>query len=251
VLMMGAVWGALAGNRLERFLAPERSLDLVSRNGKTQLVITLKDFEVQRDTAGRPEQFRSTLLLKGSGEPFLEEISVNHPLRHRGITIYQADWALAGITLQIGRSPELQLPLQNFPELGDQIWGLVLPTRPDGSEPVFLSLESEQGPVTILDENGNKLALMRPGGLATEVKGIPMKVISVLPSSGLLLKRDPGVPLVYLGFGILLTGGGLSLIATKQVWIISEDGKLHVGGICNRNLAGFSQELPKLFASID
>ena len=30
LLMLGAVWGALAGNRLERFLAPERTLDLLS-----------------------------------------------------------------------------------------------------------------------------------------------------------------------------------------------------------------------------
>ena len=37
--------------------------------------------------------------------------------------------------MQIGRSPELQLPLQTYPELGEQVWGLVLPTRPDGSEP--------------------------------------------------------------------------------------------------------------------
>ena len=102
LLMLGAVWGALAGNRLERFLAPNRSLDLLDRNGNTQLAITLEDFNIERDPAGRPEQFRSLLVLSDSDTP--EEISVNHPLRHRGITIYQADWSLAAITVQIGRS---------------------------------------------------------------------------------------------------------------------------------------------------
>ncbi len=248
LLMLGAVWGALAGNRLERFLAPDRTLDLLSPSGDRQLSITLQDFQIERDPAGRPEQFRSLLALSDSETP--EEISVNHPLRHRGITIYQADWALAAIGVQIGRSPELQLPLQTYPELGDQVWGLVLPTRPDGSEPVFLSLESEQGPVSVYDSDGSALTLLRPGGPAEEVKGLPLRVASVLPASGLLLKRDPGVPLVYLGFGVLLLGGGLSLVATRQLWAVFSDGQLHVGGLCNRNLAAFAQELPLLLQRV-
>ena len=248
LLMLGAVWGALAGNRLERFLAPERSLDLLARNGDNQLTITLQDFEVERDAAGRPEQFRSELLLEGPSERLETEISVNHPLRHRGITIYQADWSLAAINLQIGGSPVLQLPLQTFPQLGEQVWGIVLPTRPDGTAPVLLSLESEQGPVQVFGEDGERIALLRPGGPAEEVRGLPLRVASVLPASGLLLKRDPGVPLVYLGFAVTLLGGGLSLVATRQLWAIAADGQLHVGGLCNRNLAAFAQELPGLLA---
>ena len=248
LLMLGAAWGALAGNRLERFLAPERSLDLLNREGENQLSITLTDFRIERDPAGRPEQFRSILNLVEPGSELDQsrEISVNHPLRHRGITIYQADWSLAAITLQIGRSPELQLPLRTFPELGDQVWGLVLPTRPDGTQPVLLSLESEQGPVQVFDEDGSRLALLRPGGEAIEVKGLPLRVASVLPASGLLLKRDPGVPLVYLGFAVTLIGGGLSLVATRQLWAIATKEQLHVGGICNRNLTAFAMELPTL-----
>lgn len=253
LLMLGAAWGGLAGNRLERFLAPNRSLDLLNRNGDNQLSITLNSFEIERDPAGRPEQFRSELLLDDgdSYEPKTFEISVNHPLRHRGVTIYQADWSLATITLRIGRSPELELPLQTFPELGDQIWGLVLPTRPDGTEPVLLSLESEQGPVQVFDAEGVRIASIRPGGRAEEIKGLPLQVVSVMPASGLLLKRDPGVPLVYLGFAITLLGGALSLIATRQIWAISNPGQLHVAGLCNRNLAGFANELPQLLRSAE
>ena len=246
LLMVGAAWGALAGNRLERFLAPGRSLDLLDRDGVSQLAITLERFAIERDPAGRPEQFRSALNLQGAERSLQAEISVNHPLRHRGITIYQADWSLATVSLQIGRSPVLELPLQTYPELGDQIWGLVLPTRPDGSEPVFLSLETEQGPATVFDADGQQIAQLRPGGPAVEVKGLPLRVDSVLPASGLLLKRDPGVPLVYLGFAVLLVGGGLSLIATRQLWAVAADGQLYAGGLCNRNLSAFANELPLL-----
>jgi cytochrome c biogenesis protein len=167
LLMLGAAWGLpWRGNRLERFLAPGRSLDLLDRDGDTSQLTHSPwiAFAVERDPAGRPEQFRSLLSLSDSSEP--EEISVNHPLRHRGITIYQADWSLAAISVQIGRSPVLQQPLQTYPELGEQVWGLVLPTRPDGSQPVFLSLDNEKGPVLVYDSDGQVVTRLRPGGPA-------------------------------------------------------------------------------------
>ena len=260
VLMLGAAWGALGGQRAEQYLAPGRSLELMDSRGSSQLTLALDHFSIQRDPAGRPEQFTSQLRIlegDGSGGSLLKqaEISVNHPLRFQGVTLYQADWALATISLQLGKSPLLELPLQSFPQLGEQIWGIVLPTRPDGSEPVLLSLGSEQGPVEIYGADGISLARLAPGGPAVEVKGLPIRVESVLPASGILLKRDPGVPLVYTGFAIALAGGGLSLLATRQLWAIAEQpagqaGQLHVAGLCNRNLTGFAAELPQMLAQL-
>ncbi len=255
LLMLGAAWGSLGGNRLERFLAPGRSLDLLDRSGNSQLTLRLDQFTIERDPAGRTEQFRSQLSLQppGDQEAVFKEISVNHPLRYRGMTVYQADWSLATITVQLGRSPLLQLPLQNFPELGDQLWGLVLPTRPDGSEPVLLTLGSEAGPVQVFGEGGELITNLRPGGSSVEVNGLPLRVVEVMPASGLLLKRDPGVPLVYSGFAITLLGGGLSLVATRQLWAVEDPKhqKLHIAGLCNRNLSGFAQEFPTLLSKAD
>ena len=259
VLMLGAAWGAVAGQRAEQYLAPGRSLELMDSRGSSKLTLALDNFSIQRDPAGRPEQFTSQLrILEGDGSSgsLLKQaqISVNHPLRFQGVTLYQADWALAAISLQLGRSPLLQLPLQSFPQLGEQVWGLVLPTRPDGSEPVLLSLGSEQGPVEVYGADGSPLGQISPGGEALEVKGLPIRVASVLPASGILLKRDPGVPLVYAGFAIALAGGGLSLLATRQLWAIAEEGpgpgQLHVAGLCNRNLTGFAAELPQLLSQL-
>jgi len=63
VLMVGAAWGALAGQRLEQFLAPGRELELLDSRGRTQLTVALDAFAIERDPAGRPEQFRSQLRL--------------------------------------------------------------------------------------------------------------------------------------------------------------------------------------------
>ena len=258
LLMVGASWGALGGQRLEQFLAPGHDLELMDSRGNTRLTVALDRFAIQRDPAGRPEQFTSNLRIlppapaDGTPAPPPEpaQISVNHPLRTRGITLYQADWALAAIDLQLGRSPVLQLPLQPFPQLGEQVWGLILPTRPDGSQPVLLALRSEDGPVDVYGPDGGSLASLVPGGEAVEVRGIPIRVAGVLPASGILLKRDPGVPLVYTGFAVALLGGGLSLIATRQIWAVAEQGRLHVGGLCNRNLTAFAAELPLLLKDL-
>jgi cytochrome c biogenesis protein len=259
VLMVGAAWGSLGGQRLERYLAPGNELELLNSRGDSQVTVALEDFAIERDPAGRPEQFRSQLkLTPGNGDgpknstSDSREISVNHPLRYRGMTLYQADWALAAIELQLGKSPILQLPLQSFPQLGDQVWGIVLPTRPDGSNPVLLALSSEQGPVTAYSADALELGSLIPGGEPVEIAGIPLRIAGVVPASGILLKRDPGVPLVYAGFAIALAGGGLSLVATRQLWAIAEPErqKLHVGGLCNRNLTAFAQELPALLAEL-
>ena len=260
VLMVGSAWGALAGQRLEQFLAPGRELELLDRQGQPQVTLALDAFAISRDPAGRPEQFTSRLRLIPPAAPSSmttqeAEISVNHPLRYRGMTLYQADWTLAAIQIQLGRSPVLELPLQRFPQLGEQVWGLLLPTRPDGSQPVLLTLTSEVGPVEVFAADGSSLALLQPGGEPQEVQGLPIRVAGVLPASGILLKRDPGVPLVYSGFAIALVGGGLSLVATRQLWVVEEqrDGgrRLHAAGLCNRNLTAFARELPTLLAGIE
>ena len=254
LLLFGSAWGSLQGQRIERFLVPGRSFELLNKEGQTQLTLRLNNFQIERDPAGRTEQFRSNIEIiePGQNQGLTKEASVNHPIRFKGMTVYQADWSLVAITIQIGQSPELQLPLQSFPELGEQIWGLVLPTNTDGSNPVLISVSSEKGPVQIFDENGQLLGSLRPGSDSKEIKGIPIRIIKVLPASGLLLKRDPGVPIVYTSFAITLIGGALSILATRQLWAIAEPDKylVHIGALSNRNLSSLANEMPQLIAFI-
>ena len=247
LLMIGATFGSLNGKTIERFLAPGRSIDLLNNNKEKGLTIKLKNFQIERDPQGRAEQYRSIVKVTDLNGNYEEkEISVNYPLRYKGLTLYQADWSLAAITIQFDNSPKLQIPIESIPDLGEQVWGAIIPTQKNGQEQVLLTVSSELGPVTFYDNDGTRLTSLGINNEA-EVKGTLIKIISIIPSSGLLLKSDPGVPLVYTSFAIILIGGSLSIVSTNKIWVLHEKEKslIYIGGLSNRNLSGLSKELPK------
>jgi len=253
LLMVGATYGSLNGKTIEKFLAPGRSLDLLNTNEEKGLTVKLQSFQIDRDPKGIAEQYRSIVnIIEPNGTNETKEISVNYPLRYKGLTLYQADWALAAITIQIDNSPKLQIPIESIPELGEQVWGTIIPTQKNGKDPILLTVNSELGPVIIYDNDGTRIMTLGINKEA-EVKESLIKIINIIPSSGLLLKRDPGVPIVYTSFAIILIGGSLSLISTKKIWIIQEKENplIYIGGLSNRNLSGLSKELPKLISLLD
>ncbi len=253
ILMAGATYGSLNGQTIEKFLAPGRSIDLLDNNKEKRLTIELQRFQIERDPQGRAEQYRSIVnFIAPNGNNIEKEIRVNYPLRYKGLTLYQADWSLSALTIQIDNSPKLQIPIESIPDLGEQVWGTLIPTKKDGTDPVLLTVNSELGPVIIYDNDGTRLVNLSINKEA-EVKGSLIKIINIIPSSGLLLKRDPGVPIVYTSFAIILIGGSLSLISTKKIWIIYEKEKsiIYIGGLSNRNLFGLSKELPELINCLD
>ena len=253
LLMVGATYGSLNGQTIERFMVPGRSIDLLNRNQEKGLTIQLQKFQIERDSQGRAEQYRSKVnIIEPNGNIETKEISVNYPLRYKGLTLYQADWSLAAITVQFKNSPKLQIPIKSLPELGDQVWGTLIPTKNDGKDPILLTVNNELGPVTIYDDDGTKMIKLSTNKEA-EVKGTVLKIINIIPSSGLLLKRDPGVPIVYTSFAIILLGGSLSIINTKKIWVLHEKEKsiIYIGGLSNRNLSGLSKELPTFISFLD
>ena len=253
LLMIGATYGSLNGKTIEKFLAPGRSIDLLNNNKEKGLTIKLENFQIERDPQGRAEQYRSIVnIIDPDGNNQSKEISVNYPLRYKGLTLYQADWSLAAITIKIENSPKLQIPIELIPELGEQVWGTIIPTKKDGQDPILITVNSELGPVSIFDSDGTFLTNLTPNK-EIKVKDTLIKIINIIPSSGLLLKHDPGVPLVYTSFAIILMGGSLSLISTKKIWVLHEEGKsmIYIGGISNRNLSGLTKELPKFISLLE
>ncbi len=254
LLMIGSTLGAIQGEKVESFISKGRSIDLISPNKQNRLSFELQDFYIERSPNGQPEQFTSSLKLIDQSEPnpIYKEISVNHPLRYNGLTIYQADWALSSITITIGQSPKLQLPLTLLPELGEQVWGVVLPEMKQDEGRILLTLTSEDGPVKAFNEKGRLIGITRAKAKPIKINNLEINLIDISPNSGILIKYDPGVPLVYIGFAIALIGSLASIISTKLLWAISKEEiqSLYIGGLSNRDLSGFSKEFPTFIQAI-
>ena len=71
-------------------------------------------------------------------------------------------------------------------------------------------------------------------------------LLEVLSSTGLQIKMDPGIPLIYLGFFFLMLSTLMSYITYSQVWVFQKNQQLFVGGNTNRALFDFELEFLKI-----
>jgi cytochrome c biogenesis protein len=213
--------------------------------------VRVNRFWIDYTPEGNIDQFYSDLsVLDRSGDEIdRKTIFVNQPLRHRGVTLYQADWGVAAVRVKLNNSPVLQLPMQQIENDGPRFWGTWLPTKPDMSEGVTLLASDLQGSVLIYDNAGQLISTVRKG-MAAEVNGVRLSLVDVVGSTGLQIKADPGIPLVYGGFGLLMLGVIMSYVSHSQVWALAQEGTVYVGGRTNRAQVAFERELLALLEAV-
>lgn len=201
---------------------------------------------------GEIDQFYSDLsvLDKDGKEVDRKTIHVNEPLKHKGVTLYQADWSIAAIQVRLNNSPVLQSPMARIDQGGGRIWGTWLPLKPDMSDGVSLVAKDLQGLLLVYDMNGKLIATVRKG-MAVDVKGLKLSIVDLIGSTGLQIKADPGIPIVYLGFGLLMLGVIMSYISHSQIWGLEKDGAVYIGGRTNRAQVSFEREFLGILEAID
>ncbi|WP_413159943.1 cytochrome c biogenesis protein [Capilliphycus salinus ALCB114379] len=207
--------------------------------------VRVNKFWIDYTPDGTIDQFYSDLsVLDNNGsEVDRQTIHVNKPLKHNGVTFYQADWGIAGIRIRINRSPVLQLPMAQLNPGGNgRIWGTWIPTKPDLSAGVSLLARDLQGTLLLYDNEGQLVSTLRPG-MSTEVNGVTLFVDEVVGSTGLQIKADPGIPIVYLGFGLLMVSVLMSYVSHSQIWVLEADNRLYLGGKTNRAKVVFEREV--------
>jgi cytochrome c biogenesis protein len=254
LILVGAIWGAMTG-----FIAQE-----MVPSGSTFQVTNIVDagpwaapqipknwsvrvnrFWIDYTPEGGINQFYSDLSVLDNQKKEVDKqtIYVNKPLRYRGVTLYQTDWGIAAVQVQLNKSPIFQIPMARLNTNGTQrIWGTWIPTKPDLSAGVSLLAKDLQGTLLVYDVNGQLVSTVRPG-MATEVNGVTLKVVDVIGSTGLQIKADPGIPMVYTGFGLLMLGVIMSYVSHSQIWALQKDGRFYIGGRTNRAQVAFEREV--------
>ncbi|WP_121970552.1 cytochrome c biogenesis protein [Leptolyngbya sp. BC1307] len=204
-------------------------------------------FWIDYSPEGRVDQFYSDLsVLDDSGtEVKRKTIWVNQPLRYKNVTLYQADWSVAAVKVRMNNSPIFNLPMAELKTDSGRVWGTWVPTKPDMSEGVSLVAQDLQGTLLVYDMTGQLVSTVRAGG-STQVNGITLFVDDIIGSTGLQIKADPGIPVVYLGFGLLMLGVMMSYVSHSQIWALQTADTLYIGGRTNRAQVTFERELLKL-----
>ena len=249
ILLIGSAYGSFTSQSKEQYLLPGESLDLVNESTNSKASVKLVDFSIERESDGIPKQFISKLDFS-SEDLKLNEIKtaeVNRPIRFQGLTIYQADWAISNVVLEIDNIL-YQLQLKEIPEIGNQVWGVLVELGSETKKNFLLTIDNENGPLKISNiENfsGNNLYINDD---PLEVNSSKVSLKKIIPSSGLIIKNDPSIPFIYFSFILIIFGTIISLIPTNQLWILvnKESQKLSIGGLSNKNLVGFKKEFFKL-----
>ncbi|PSB18070.1 cytochrome C biogenesis protein CcsB [filamentous cyanobacterium CCP2] len=215
--------------------------------------VKVNRFWIDYTPDGTIDQFYSDLsvLDQAGQEVDRQTIHVNKPLRHQGVTLYQADWAISAIRVRVNNSPFLQIPMAQLDTGGQgRVWGTWIPTKPDMSEGVSVIAKDLQGMLLIYGMDGQLVGTVREG-MSTEVNGVTLAIAEVVGSTGLQIKADPGIPLVYTGFGLLMLSVMMSYVSHSQIWALqSEDGSLYVGGRTNRAQVAFEREMVEILDQV-
>ncbi len=253
VLLIGSAYGSFANQSKERYLVPGESLDLINESTNSKVNIKLENFLIQRESDGIPKQFISKLDFS-SGDFKLNEIKtakVNKPIRFNGLTIYQADWAISDVVLEIDNI-FYQLKLREIPEIGNQVWGILVELGSENKKDYLLTIDNENGPLRISNLENFSEKILYLNGDSVEVNSSQLSLRKIIPSSGLIIKNDPSIPFIYFSFIFIIFGTIISLIPTDQLWILvnKQSKKLFIGGLSNKNLVGFKKEFFKLAEEI-
>ena len=151
-LLIGSAYGNLANETKEQFLRPNEVLNLINDSSNEELTIKLKNFFIERELDGKPKQFMSNLYFEtpDSNEIEIRKTEVNHPIRYKGLTIYQADWKLSNVVLKIDNII-YQIELKPILEISDQIWGVLIEIGKENPKNFLLTVDNENGPVKFFD----------------------------------------------------------------------------------------------------
>lgn len=262
IVLLGGVWGIFTGFFAQEMIPTGNTFKVqniiesgpFSRSHIPQdWSVKVNRFWIDYTNDGAIDQFYSDLSIISDRQDELKRktIYVNEPLRYDGVTFYQTNWSIAAVKVQLNNSPIFQLPMAKLDTVGSgKIWGTWIPTKPDLSEGVSLLARDLQGTALIYNQQGELASAVRVGQ-SVAIDNVNLKLVDLIGSTGLQIKADPGVPIVYAGFGLLMLGVVMSYFSHSQIWALETNNDFYFGGKTNRAQVSFEREIIEIIEQLD
>jgi cytochrome c biogenesis protein len=76
-------------------------------------------------------------------------------------------------------------------------------------------------------------------------------LLDLLPATGLQIKYDPSIIIIYFGFGLLMITSCLSYLPYNQIWIFNKKNTSWIGSSTNRGKISLEIEFENLIREIE
>jgi cytochrome c biogenesis protein len=165
-------------------------------------------------------------------------------LRYQNVDFYQSDWNLLGIRVKKTSENKIyEFPLFSLKKT-NKSWITWIESSNKKYSVVFDQL---QNCFLVYDESGKFLSVNNLGDSIFD----DFIIVDILPSTGLLIKYDPSIPLIYLGFGLLMITTSSSFLPYSQLWIFTKKDTSWIGGLTNRGKIQLEIDFENLIRSIE
>ena len=252
LILLGTIIGSLFGFKAQEIVPKTENFHIqnILTNGQLALIpktsTRINDFWITYTKNKTVSQFYSdiSVLSHKGNEIKRKTIAVNYPLIYKGVYYYQTDWNLIGLRFQTLANEIVEYPLVNILANQNKVWLTWIPTNQNLNKGIVIIIDNLQGYCSIYDDKGiflGNLELNETLQLKT-----PYSLIEILSSTGLQIKTDPGIPVIYSGFFFLMVSTLISYITYSQIWIIQKNRKLFIGGTTNRAIFDFELEFFKI-----
>ena len=255
LILIGTVLGAVNGFKAQEIIPKTETFHIqnILSNGQFTVIpkvsTRINDFWITYTKQTTINQFYSdiSILNVEGNEIDRKTIYVNSPAQYRGIKYYQTDWNLIGLRIENENHEVLQYPLINFGNTQNKIWITWIPKTFDFDTGIIVLMDNLQGYCSIYNEFGEFLGNLELNEFGN--RNFPITLIDILSSTGLQIKTDPGIPLIYTGFFFLMISTLISYITYSQIWVIKQNKNLFIGGTTTRATFEFEIEFFKLIKS--
>jgi cytochrome c biogenesis protein len=73
-----------------------------------------------------------------------------------------------------------------------------------------------------------------------------IQILDFITGTGLQLKSDPGINIVYFSFLLLLVSIYISFFTYSQIWLVELPKTIKIGGDSNRSVLFFQEDFRKI-----